>query len=263
MTRPLYLDGPTVQPLRIQLDGPALCVCQQGRADRLYPFSRLSRIVVSGAVEWETAALLQAMEQGIPVIFLGRRGHVRGYCLGAHPRTPDLESRIEALLERPDWAARYADWYTAAERRSVLWIVRRLRLPENELRPGPVRKNIDAVLSRHVSLQQVHRGRALLQGWHQSLVAELFTAEGVRGTTLVGRRAGLNLIRDFTRIVGWELNLALSRCCRWLAKRARQTSFDEPKGRRRLVNEFEGWTQHLGQRHRRLLSQFDAWLHDL
>jgi len=263
MSRPLYLDGSPRAPLRVRRDGPALCVKQPGRADRLYPFGRLSRVVVSGAVDWEMPALLETMEQGIPVVFLGVRGHVRGYCLGAHPRRGGLNERIEALLDRPDWADRYGDWYAAAERRAVLWIVRRLRLPEHDLRPRPVRERIDAVLSRRVPLRQVHRGRALLQGWHQALVAEAFAAEGVRGQTLVGRRAGLNLIRDFTRIVGWELNLALDRCCRWLAKRANQTSFDEPKGRRRLVNEFEGWSRHLHDRHRRLIDAFDLWLDDL
>jgi hypothetical protein len=263
MTRPLYLDGSPAGPLHVLRDGPALCVRRDGLADRLFPFARISRIVVSGAVEWETAALLEVLEQGIPIVFLGRHGHVRGYCLGAQPRRAGLEARIEAFLDRPDWAERYADWYRAAERRSVLWIVRRLRLPEDDLRAGAVRKRIDAVLARHVPLQQVHRGRALLQGWHQGLVAELFAAEGVGGATLVGRREGLNLIHDFTRIVGWEINLALQHCVAWLAKRRGQTSFDEPKGRRRLLNEFEGWNAHLRDRHRRLIDGFTLWLGDL
>ena len=260
MNRALYLDATAGSPLWVRRDGPALSVRRPGQADRLYPFARLSRIVVSGPVEWETAALTEAMEQGVPVVFLGRHGHVRGYCLGAQPRPSGLGELIEAFLERPDWAERYADWYRAAERRSVLWVVRRLRLPEDDLRPGTVRKRIDLLLSQHVPLRQVHRGRALMQGWHQGLVAGLFAAHGVSGGALVGRRTELNLIADFARIVGWELNFALDRACRWLAKRHRQTSFDEPKGRRRLVNEFEGWTTHLRDRHRRLIDGLGVWL---
>ncbi|RMD68095.1 MAG: DNA repair protein, partial [Gammaproteobacteria bacterium] len=127
--RPLYLDGLGAKGMEVVLDGPALRVHQPGRADGLYPLRLLSRIVVLGEVRWETEALLQTAEAGIPVVFLGRKGHVRGICLGERVRQTTLGERLEAFLDRPDWQARYRDWYAAGERRAILWTVRRLHLP--------------------------------------------------------------------------------------------------------------------------------------
>ncbi len=259
--RPLYLDGISARGMEVILDGPALRVHQPGRADGLYPLRLLSRIVVSGEVRWETGALLQVMESGIPVVFLGRKGHVRGYCLGERVRRTTLAERLESFLELPGWEDRYRDWYAAEERRSILWIVRRLHLPEEDLRPGAVREAIDAHLAALIPLRQVHRGRALLQGWHRGLAAEQVAAFGLRPS--LAAREGFDLARDITRIAGWELNLGLARAAGWLRKRARQTSFDEPKGRRRLLNEFEGWSGHLGRRHQGLLEGLGRWLLEL
>lgn len=54
--RPLYLDGR--EPLSVSLDGPAICVRGLKRADGRYPLGRISRVMVSGVVQWQTEALV-------------------------------------------------------------------------------------------------------------------------------------------------------------------------------------------------------------
>lgn len=54
--KPLYLDG--TQALTVHLDGPALKVTGSDRCPGRYPLRRLSRVIVSGRVEWDTPALV-------------------------------------------------------------------------------------------------------------------------------------------------------------------------------------------------------------
>lgn len=67
MTRkPLYLD--TTAANEVALDsGIALRIRAYEKADSFYPLRRLSRVIVTGKVEWTTEALLACLEYGVPV----------------------------------------------------------------------------------------------------------------------------------------------------------------------------------------------------
>lgn len=97
--KPLYLHGH--QPLAVTLDGPALRVSSEGSADRLFPLQRLSRIVVSGEVDWTTEALLACADQAIPISFLLRGGGLRARVLGRPRARPvaELRDALETVLD--------------------------------------------------------------------------------------------------------------------------------------------------------------------
>ena len=70
--KPLYLNGGA--PLQVCLDGPALRVRKQQSDDRRFPLVRISRVVVSGTVDWAWEARLACQESGIVVCFLRADG---------------------------------------------------------------------------------------------------------------------------------------------------------------------------------------------
>jgi len=101
--KPLYLDG--AQPLAVTLDGPALRVGQRGCADRRFPLRRVSRVVNSGRVSWDTRALLACADKGITICFLARDGGTRARWTGRTTERSGLAQRWNDFLDRPDWRA--------------------------------------------------------------------------------------------------------------------------------------------------------------
>lgn len=90
LRKPLYLQGGN--ELSVDLDGPALRIGQPGRAAVFYPLARLARVLSKGEVRWHCEALLACADGGVPVVFLGEEGGVRGYF--SVPRLENLRSII-------------------------------------------------------------------------------------------------------------------------------------------------------------------------
>ena len=108
MRKPLYLD--IAQAKAVELEAVALRVVAHEQADSFYPLRRVSRVVVTGKVKWETAALLACFEYGIPVAFRGRDGHLFGHCLSDRSSQVSLESLLEACADNPAGDAQYLQW---------------------------------------------------------------------------------------------------------------------------------------------------------
>lgn len=68
----LYLNSP--EPLYIFIDGSALCVHQESKSLRRYPLSRVSRLVISCQVYWNSKALSKCLDRGIGVNYLSSSG---------------------------------------------------------------------------------------------------------------------------------------------------------------------------------------------
>jgi len=253
--RSLYLDGQ--RRSTVLRDGPSLRVVSEGRADGMYPFRRLARVIVMGSVEWEPGALLACLEEGIPVVFLGQKGEPRAYCLPAHPRRQRLSDRLEDFLGRPNWRALYENWRRAAERRAILRLLRQLKMRLDDLRAERVS---NAVLQA-VAPSQIAVAQAALQYW-QGLLASRATCRlneaGLDGLLLVGRRPKWNLPADFARLVGWRHYLWL----RDFAPRWEQEAVapEKPEFRRAMVEFFEARTAETDQAIQRLLDEFKYWL---
>lgn len=193
--RPLYLDS--AEGTTVALDGPALRVRQPERADRLFPLARVSRIVVSGAPEWQTAALLACAGRGITVTFLDHQGTPLGRLLGRMGDRQGLQQRLLDLLDRPDWRVLYAQWLRAMRQRWARTARPRLHAPgslhtvsqlsdwvEHEARvlagdeAGPasgrwLRADLSAAVSERLVRTGLDTGSELFQDGHPDLVTDL------------------------------------------------------------------------------------------
>jgi hypothetical protein len=136
--RPLYIDGLT--GCRVVWDEPALRVMVPGKADQLFPLSRISRVVCKGVVDWSMSALLACADAGITLLFLEKNGEVRARWLGRGGERQSLTQRLVDLLARADGQQRYENWYLSMEKLAARSFARRMGVLEwrevsiNELR---------------------------------------------------------------------------------------------------------------------------------
>ena len=122
--KPLYLQG---KPgMRVVLDTPALSIVVPDKSRQLFPLSRISRVVVSGNVDWSMSALLACADTGISVIFLTDCGAVRCRCLGVAQSKQNIVQQFVTLFQRVDSEQHYQDWQRAMQRMAVRSSARRV-----------------------------------------------------------------------------------------------------------------------------------------
>jgi hypothetical protein len=124
--RPLYIDGSP--GCRVVLDEPALRVCLAGKADQLFPISRVSKVVCKGVVEWSMSALLACADAGVSVLFLEKNGEVRARWLGHAGERQGLTQRLVDLWVRADGTALYENWRLSMEKLAARSFARRMGL---------------------------------------------------------------------------------------------------------------------------------------
>ncbi len=198
----LYLDG--VQPMTVALDGPALTVIASGRAASRYPLRRLSRIVVSGRVEWATPALIACLRAGIVVTFLDEEGELAGLCLGAATGGVNLHDRLAEFALRPDWPDYYRNWYNAMERRGILRLVNRLSLHVKDLRPVTVRRAVAQRLGTLAVARVAQCTLGYLEAALFACVARIVSDSGIPPVLLTDEKLDIHLTRDLGRLLAWE-----------------------------------------------------------
>lgn len=207
--KPLYLDG--VQPLAVKLDGPALKVMQPGRSPGRYPLRRLSRVVVSGAVDWDTPALIACLRAGVVVTFLDEDGELAGLCVGAATGGVNLRERLAEFALRPDWPEYYANWYAAMERRGILGLVNRLSLRVDDLRPATVRRCYAQRLAGMASPRVAQRVVSYLEAALAACAARTAADCGIPAALLTDEGQDYRLTRDLGRLLGWEARVLAAR----------------------------------------------------
>lgn len=124
--RPLYIDGSP--GCRVVLDEPALRVCLAGKADQLFPITRVSKVVCKGVVEWSMSALLACADAGVSVLFLEKNGEVRARWLGHAGDRQGLAQRLADLMVRADGPALYENWRLSMEKLAARSFARRIGL---------------------------------------------------------------------------------------------------------------------------------------
>jgi hypothetical protein len=92
--RPLYI-APGADT-RVDLDGPALSVTREERAEQLFPLQRICRVYSGADAEWTSAALLACAQRGIAVLFVDEEGAIQARVLGR----PGIDETVpERLME--------------------------------------------------------------------------------------------------------------------------------------------------------------------
>lgn len=237
MRKTLYLDGHA--PLRVLLDGPALRVRRMDKADVLYPLRRLSRVVVSRQVLWDSETLLHCLAADVPVTFLDRKGRVAGICLGPGRRQPRLTEAWREFAGRPDWHAGYSNWFDAMEREAIREAAGRLGLRLPDLRAGQARRALVGVLQSRRPGVEFRPVIARLRGLAAAFTTEVASAGAFRPVRIGDGREQADLGLDGARLLEWDLWVMLIQHVA-----ARQSAEPVPAGED-LVRLFEARTPRL------------------
>lgn len=254
--KPLYIFGQS--PVRIRLDGPALKISTEDAAARLYPLRRVSRVVVSGDVGWETNALLACADAGITVSFLQPDGAPRARLMGRAGERDLLAQRLSDFLDRPDAVALYTQWSQAVSRREARLCAWRLRLPL-EANNRTIAQVVRRRLATQWDLRAVRRAERRMRGLLSSAVLARLREQGLdRELELLPA-----LPRDIVSMVAWCLYPELLRWAGSRARRARSQGRGFELERRALVQFFESHSRAVEQALARLLNHLHRWLVEL
>ena len=253
----LYIDGgPETQ---IQLDEVALAVSRPGEARRLFPLSRLHRVVSRGPVGWYAEATYGCLRGGISLHYVSPAGESIGIAIPVEPKTPGPAERVMDFLSRPHWRREYDDWHRALERRLMLPAVRRAGLAPQ----GAVGAAVRGGLLRYLAQEGVPRAAevlAHLQGLLMGRVMEQVHQSGL--AVLEGRfqRRGVAFRARLNELLVWRYYLDVSMSAGYFSRlklagdeefRHKVTEFFEERGRRedyrirRLLNEWIDFVSEL------------------
>ncbi len=262
MRRALYLDGGD-PALNVTIEGPALRIRREGRADGRAPLRQLSRIVVRGRVSWQTEALLACMDADIPITFVAADGRARGWCVGVGGLEDDINEMLDECVLRRDWPDRQENWIRAMERRALLAC-----LGDAHASPPQCLRTIDAWVAMETHLDRLRSPvvssviMATLSGALEAHLATLLRTAGVASRFAVGREGPVRLIADFRRVLVWELWPIAERSalyfCRHGEKHRRERDV-----RRRLVKHYEAAAPAIEKRFRELFWRFRLHLQGL
>jgi len=257
--KPLYLNGRI--GMFVALDEPALRVTLPGRAATLYPLQRISRVIASGSVAWETAALLACAERGITVTFLRRDGALQAYLFGESTQREGLLSRLQDLLDRPDWKERYGDWRQSMASRARKSLARRLgldvdRAPSLE----QMGTRLSALKEHYVSPQVRQFIDRRLRGLLCGLAAELLADAGLSAERARCLDERLDLTTDLVNLLAWDLHVPVVEL---LAERAGVEGALAKVEDVELIQLFEGHVPRLRRLGMRILDRLHGWLVEL
>lgn len=206
--RVLYIDGR--DNLRVFQDGPSLVMRPAAGAARRFPFRRLSRIVVTGSVNWPTQALLACADAAIPVCFLDRRGNVRA---SFKPPAPRIRlSKLRLLIERyfrqaSGADAGYQSWFSCEHDNARAAFTEAAGLAGDQHgRRCPHAASLH-LLARYVPAAQARAFDARLAGQLRAHVEYLLETDGITTDLPVLRQRFINLAHDYTQILAWRLRL--------------------------------------------------------
>lgn len=197
MSVPLYLDGTSA--CRVEWDEPALKCLWPDKAEQFFPLSRVSRVIVMGACEWETAALLACADQGISVIFLNETGDIRARLIGQAGEQQSLLQRLTDLLAQPDGYTHYQTWLTATEKRAVRSAARRLKIADWQ--------TLTVNAFRQAIAHDPHFQQPLWRSLLHSEVLALLISIGLDARWERLQSPQLDLAADITQLISWDFSV--------------------------------------------------------
>ena len=257
--RPLYIApaGDT----RVMLDGPALCVAQEERAEQLFPLRRLSRIYSAERVIWTSEALLACARAGIAVVFVDDSGEVVARILGRPGERDELYHRLTEFLLLPQAPAMYRYWREDLRRRAAWWAGVKLDVPPTDRAPSPCREWINREAARHAGNKGGERSRQWLGSlaftWMQGHLQDL----GFGLSTELTQAGEPALARDLAGILMWYLEPPR---IGWLKRRhlaaQRREQAVRPPQHRDLVRLFESRATRVAVRGNEITSLLHRWL---
>lgn len=252
-------------PTQVQLDGPALKVKVDSQADRLYPLSRISRIVLDTGISITTDAMLACTRRGISICFTDPKAGVVARMIGANSEIMTLPQLLSDFLDRVDWPDRYADWQHAMHVRAFLHILKKLRISSaRSVSPKGLSKLFQQWAIQMSDIETAERTDKWLNELTYSWFIQLLAEQGVGSSSDMGSNARLDLARDLGEILRWELELYR---LDWLRERhvqvREQNCNCKQISRKETIFWFESIPRQVEEAGSRLLNRIQQWLIDL
>ena len=200
--KPLYLTD-RQGPMQVVLDGPALRVRASAGdiADRRFPLSRVSRVVVVGRVSWSTDALLACADEGVVVCFQRKDGRLRARWIGRPSKRNNFAQRWRDFFDRSDWQELYMPWRTNIRRRAIRFCALRMGWSP--------RKGTNLVRTLHgnvgLDLSELRTLKKELRGLVEARVIEELTHTGLGADDV----SLTQLVPDLVTVVQWALHAEL------------------------------------------------------
>jgi hypothetical protein len=254
--RPLYINSAETQ---VKLDGPALRISMPCSADRWFPLQRLSRVVSSNRVEWETSALLACAAHGITISFLDAAGALIARCIGRVDAHDRLNQRLEQFLFRDDWQTLYAQWLAAVNNMAQRSVLRRsgLRVTESLGAGNLLRLFQTGAASMHALPAYEAIGcevRSLLL----AMITQWLTDSRIEVSSF--NSAEFNLASDLADVLFWDFQLVR---LRWLEQRLEQLETVATPSHSEIVQFFEARQERTEKLLRGLIHRLHRWLIEL
>ena len=250
--RPLYIDGNC--ETQVGLEAPALKVSVPEQAVQLFPLQRISRVVVSGGVQWHTAALLACADQGITVTFLADGGTVAARWLGKGGERQCAMQRLADLMACADGKDCYENWYQAMERMVVQSAAKSLL------------KNPDVVVTRdelqaflgeqqeNLPVQPFKQIHNTVRGLLSAHVMELFQNSGLDAGSELLQEQWLDLPSDFVQLLLWDFQVPL---LLWLESQVACPDY------RQRVEFYDSRARRIDRLYQGLMNKLQRWLVEL
>lgn len=195
---PLYIEG--ISGCRVEFDDPALRVSIPNRADRLFPLSRISRVICNGKMDWTMSALLACADAGIQILFLEGSGEIRARWLGRSGERQSLTQRLVDLITFTDGKELYANWYLSMEKLAVRCFARRIGLPDWRDCSAP---EMYQRLQIQLGNEGLYRACLLESVLYGELITWLSTC-GFEQDNEALLSAKLNLATDLSKLLLWD-----------------------------------------------------------
>ncbi|QTR48561.1 CRISPR-associated endonuclease Cas1 [Candidatus Thiothrix anitrata] len=245
MRKPLYLD--IAQAKTVSLEAVALRVIAHEQAEHFYPLRRISRVIVTGKVRWETDALLACLEYGIPVAFRGRDGHLIGHCLNDRSSQVSLETLLTSCADSSEGDRLYQQWRVHEESQWVRRIGKAYRQIFHNAVAHGVMPYIEPQLQQALPCP-IRQFDGQLQAPIASHVVEILEAYGFSDNIQLPITRRVHLSRDLERLLLLEAY--------WLVARGDAPLLFADRGLRySVVHFYESHQQHFEERARIALNR--------
>ena len=205
--RPLYIDGH--RETWVDLEDPALKISVPDQADQLFPLQRISRVIVSGGVQWHTDALLACANQGITVTFLDENGDVIARWLGKSLERQRFLQRLSDLISRADGQELYDSWYQGMERMVVQSAAKSLLKQSHRVVTADELQAFLNEQQQNLTIQPVKAVYDSIGGLVFAQVVQLFHENGLNAESELLHEQWLDLPRDFAKLLLWDLQIPL------------------------------------------------------
>jgi len=251
--RALYVDAHLNPDISIHVDGPSLLVTETSKADRRYPFSRLSHIMILGNVQLDLQVIYHCMKHHIPIILQEDKHHILGVCQHAEPvisQSSIMESLEQCLLHKA-WHEAYEAWKSSIERYAILQLGKDMHIYWQDFRPDAVRKQLRSL----PDMQNIMAMSQIEYKWEALLYAQVIVwleNDGISEVCCARLDGNLRPAYDITHQLFWDFyHLASKNTNVW-------EPWDTADYHQKLMAVFENQLPRIRKRYLWLMRRFDA-----